>query len=89
MTKWPAPIIRMFLGQTMAPEVLAAAADPDRETQRGQICEANFYIGQLALQRNATEEAERLFRLAAADCPRDFVEGPAASAELSSVSRGQ
>jgi len=86
MTKWPAPIIRLFLGQTTAPEVLATAADVDKETQRGQTCEANFYIGQLALQKDAKDEAMRLFRLAATDCPRDFVEGPAATAELSALS---
>jgi lipoprotein NlpI len=28
------------------------------------------------------EQAAGLFRLAAANCPRDFVEGPAAYAEL-------
>ncbi len=87
MTKWPAPIIRLFLDQTSAPAVLAAAADPDGPTLRGQVCEANFYIGQLALQRNAASEATYRFRLAALDCPNDFVEGPAASAELIALGR--
>jgi lipoprotein NlpI len=87
MTKWPAPIIRLFLGQTTSPAVLAAAADTDTDTQRGQLCEANFYIGQLHLEQHATKEAARLFRLAAMDCPRGFVEGPAASAELTALVR--
>jgi lipoprotein NlpI len=83
MTKWPAPLVRLFLGQTTPAAVLAAAAaDPDGNTKKEQICEANFYTGELALQRGAKKEAARLFRLAAADCPHDFVEGPAASAEL-------
>jgi lipoprotein NlpI len=82
MTKWPAPVIRLFLGQTTPAAVLAAADDPDANTKRGQLCEANFYLGELALQQGAKENAARLFRLAAADCPREFVEGPAASAEL-------
>ena len=82
MTKWPAPVIRLFLGQTTPAEVLAAAEDPDANTKRGQVCEANFYNGEFALQRGMKDEAAQLFRLAAANCPRDFVEGPAAYAEL-------
>lgn len=87
MTKWPAPIIRLFLGQTTPSAVLAAAADPNAETQRGQVCEANFYLAELALEQNAITEAARLFHLAAIDCPRDFVEGPAANAELTGLDR--
>jgi lipoprotein NlpI len=82
MTKWPAPVIRLFLGQTTPAAVFAAADDPDANTKKGQLCETNFYLGELALQQGAKEKAARLFRLAAADCPREFVEGPAASAEL-------
>jgi lipoprotein NlpI len=89
MTKWPAPIMRLFLGQATVPEVLAAADDPDSNTRRGQLCEANFYIAQLALKQGAKTEATRLFRLAATDCPRDFVEGPAAGAELTAMSKDQ
>jgi lipoprotein NlpI len=82
MTKWPAPVIRLFLGQATAAAVLAAADDPDANTKRGQVCEANFYSGEFAVQRGMKEQAAGLFRLAAANCPRDFVEGPAAYAEL-------
>jgi lipoprotein NlpI len=89
MTKWPAPVIRLFLGQTTPAAVLAAAADPDPNTRRGQVCEANFYSGEMALLHGAKEEAKRLFRLAAAGCARDFVEGSAASAELSELDQNQ
>jgi lipoprotein NlpI len=85
MTKWPAPVIRMFLGQTTPEVVLAAADDPDATTKRGQVCEANFYSGELALQQGAKEEAKRLFRLAAAGCPHEFAESPSASAELEAL----
>jgi lipoprotein NlpI len=88
MTKWPAPVIRLFLGQTPPAAVLAAADDPDPNTRRGQVCEANFYSGELALQQGVKEEAARLFRLAAADCPHAFVEGPAADAELRALGVG-
>jgi lipoprotein NlpI len=85
MTKWPAPVVRLFLGQTTAAAVLAAADDPDANTKRGQVCEANFYSGELALQQGAKEEATRLFRLAAAGCPHEFAEGPSANAELEAL----
>jgi lipoprotein NlpI len=85
MRKWPAPVIRLFLGETTPAAVLAAADDPDPNTRKGQLCEANFYAAQFALQHGATQEAARLFRLAAAGCTRDFVEGSAASAELNAL----
>jgi hypothetical protein len=88
MTKWPAPVVRLFLGQTTPAVVLAAADDPDAHVKKGQICEANFYSGELALQQNVRQEAVRLFRLAAAGCPHDFVEGPAAYAELRALGVG-
>jgi lipoprotein NlpI len=82
MSKWPAPLVSLYLGETTPEAVLAAAEDRDPATKQGQICEANFYIGELALRRGAKEEAAQRFRLAAQNCPGDFVEEPAAGAEL-------
>jgi len=82
MTKWPAPVIHVFLGQ-LTPEALLAAADNhDPKTEKGQVCEANFYSGELALQQGKKDEAARLFKLAANDCPKGLIEWAAASAEL-------
>src|ERR1700687_2511168 len=53
MTKWPAPVIRLYLGQIRPEAVLAAADDPDTSIKKRQACEANFFIGELALQRGA------------------------------------
>jgi lipoprotein NlpI len=85
MAKWPAPVIHMFLGETTPQAVLAAADDRDPTTKMGQLCEANFYIGERALQQGDKAEATRLFKLAAAGCPREFVEGPSANAELEAL----
>ena len=85
MSKWPAPVIRLYLGELSPEEVLAAAADPDATKNRGQMCEANFYTGELALQNGIKDEAARLFRLAAADCPKTFDEFSAANAELKAL----
>jgi lipoprotein NlpI len=85
MSKWPAPVIRMFLGEATPADVLAAADDHDATTKKGQLCEANFYIGELALQKGDKAEATRLFRLAATGCAHEFVEGPSARAELEAL----
>jgi hypothetical protein len=89
MTAWPAPVIRMFLGQMPAAAVLAAADDPDATKKKGQVCEANFYSGELALRQGEKDEAARLFRLAAADCPKTLVEWSAANAELKALGAPQ
>lgn len=86
MRKWPAPLIRLFLGDETFDAVLVAADDPGAIKKKGQVCEANFYAGELALNQGATEEAVRLLRLAADGCPRMFVEWSAANAELRRLS---
>ena len=85
MSKWPAPVVRLFLGEMTVEDVLAAADDANPEKKKGQICEANFYTAELALQRGQREEARRLFELATADCPKTFVEWQAAGAELKAL----
>jgi lipoprotein NlpI len=85
MTAWPAPVVRMFLGQMTSADVLAAADDPDAAKKRGRVCEANFYSGELSLRTGAKDEAARLFRLAASDCPKTFDEWLAANAELKAL----
>jgi lipoprotein NlpI len=85
MTKWPAPIIHLFRGETTPEAVLAAADDPDSEKKTGQICEANFYTGAWALQQGEREDARRFFQLATAECPKGFIEWQAANAELKGI----
>jgi len=85
MTAWPAPVIRMFLGQMTPAGALAAADDPDASKKKGRVCEANFYGGQLALRTRAPDEVTHLFRLAASDCPKNFDEWSAANVELKAL----
>ena len=82
LTKWPAPIVRLYLRQITAETVLVAANDGDAKTRKGRLCEFNFYSGELALQGGSKDDAARLFRLAVADCPKSFAEFIAANAEL-------
>jgi lipoprotein NlpI len=85
MTAWPAPVVRLFMGQMTPAAVLAAADDPDATKKKGQVCEANFYSGELSLTKGLKDEATRLFRLAASDCPHGFNEWDAAKAELKAL----
>jgi lipoprotein NlpI len=85
MKGWPAPVVRLFLGEMTPAGVLTAADDPDPKKRREQVCEANFYSGEMALFRGAREEATRLFRIAASECPHTFVERSAAVAELKAL----
>lgn len=82
MAAWPAPVVRQFLGELNSAQTLAAANDNDPKTRVGQTCEANFYSGEFALLKHNKQEALRLLRLAASDCPRAFLESTAAIAEL-------
>jgi lipoprotein NlpI len=85
MTKWPAPVIRLYLGQLTPEAVLAAADDADAKTKSAQVCEANFFSGELALQHNDKDQATRMFRLASADCPKTFIQSDGAVVELKAL----
>jgi tetratricopeptide (TPR) repeat protein len=85
MTRWPAPIIRLYLGQLTPAAVIAAADDPNAYTREGQLCEAHFYIGELALQQGSKERAKAQFDAAEALCPKNFLEYAAAAAELKAL----
>lgn len=82
MKAWPAPVIRLFLGETTIEQTLAAASDNDPQVKVAQTCEANFYSGEFALLKKNKKEAQRLLKLAADNCPPAFVESTAAVAEL-------
>jgi tetratricopeptide (TPR) repeat protein len=85
MTVWPAPLIRLFMDQMTPAQVLAAADDPDATKKRGHVCEANFYSAELSLMKGLKDEATRLFRLAASDCPHSSDEWDAANAQLKTL----
>jgi lipoprotein NlpI len=82
MTKWPGPVLRLFLGQLTPAAVLASADNPGAKKKNDQICEANFYSGIVALRKGAKDDAAKLYRLAADACPRDLMVWYAAHAEL-------
>jgi len=77
MNAWPAPIVRLFLGQSSSAATLAAARDPNPATERLQVCLANYYMAEYALLQGAKAEATRFFGLAAHDCPELLQREPA------------
>jgi lipoprotein NlpI len=85
MTTWPAPIVSFFLGQITEAALIASATNSDAKKVHQQLCEANFYIGQLALRRDSNGDAKRSFQAALADCPRQMLETAAATAELAAI----
>ncbi|UDL89113.1 tetratricopeptide repeat protein [Mesorhizobium sp. PAMC28654] len=72
MTKWPAPVIRMLLGEQTPADTLKAADDPDATTKTGQLCEANFYTAELSQLQGRNDEALRLYRAVISDCSKGF-----------------
>ena len=86
MQKWPAPIVRFFLGQETLDAVLAAADDPNPVTSRTHVCEASFFAGELLLQQGAEARAVRLIDRALQDCPRTSGERSVADAEARMLS---
>jgi lipoprotein NlpI len=85
MKAWPAPVIRLWRGELTPDALLTAADNANAATKQAQVCEANFYGGELALLKDAKDEATKLFRAAAKDCPEPFLERIAANAELKAL----
>ena len=69
MAAWPAPLIRLYLGQLTPDLALAEAVHPDPAVAAGQVFEADFFAAEYALLRGAKGEALRLFHLASSAAP--------------------
>jgi hypothetical protein len=85
-----APTFVMAGGAGSYPECIVRYRDlsPDglrKRSGEGQICEANFYSGELSLLKGSKDEAIRLFRLTVSDCPHGFIEWDAANEELKAL----
>ena len=74
--KWPGPLMDFYRGKTTEEVVRAAAKEP------GQICEADFYLGEWQLLHGDKSAARPLLDKAASQCPRGFNEWQAAKSEI-------
>jgi tetratricopeptide (TPR) repeat protein len=81
--KWPWPIVALLIG-TADPKAVDEIAQSGRSprVRLERTCEADFYLGTYDLDRNANDDASKLFQSAAISCPRDFLEQSAARLEL-------
>jgi lipoprotein NlpI len=79
---WPAPLVRLFLGDAVPSAVEAAAAEGDPLAQRQQHCESDFYLGEWTLERRDLKLARNLLERARQNCPPAYVEYVGAVSEL-------
>jgi lipoprotein NlpI len=83
--RWPAPIVRLYLGLATEDDVLTAAANGNDSLRSEQFCAAYFFGGELALSQGARDEAVRLFRRSAEGCARGTVIRVDAISELKAL----
>jgi lipoprotein NlpI len=81
-TRWPAPVIKYFLGSLSADSLRAAATDTASAAAKGEGCTVGFYLGEDALIHERRAEARVLLEETRASCPKDVNEQRAAVAEL-------
>lgn len=82
LNKWPGAVIAYYLGRLTSSDVFALAKEAESEHDDGQSCEANFYVGQFKLLAGETSAAMAMFETADNICPPNFIEPPAARAEI-------
>src|SRR5664280_583354 len=82
LSKWPGPVIKLYLGQNTPEDVLHAAG-----SDSGQRCEYSFYVGEYRALRGERPEALALFRSASNGCPKDFVEYVPAVTEVQDLEK--
>jgi lipoprotein NlpI len=87
LTKWPASLIDAYLGKGEYEAVFAAAKNPDTATETYQLCDANFYLAELALLDGDRQRARDLFEEAGKVCPTDVLERYMVSAELERLTK--
>jgi tetratricopeptide (TPR) repeat protein len=69
MSGWPAPVVRVFLGQATPDSAVAAAREADAASLPIRLCEAYYFNAELALLGGSKDEARRLYGLSLHACP--------------------
>lgn len=87
MTKWPGPIVKLYMGDLTPAAVLAAADQSDVNVRTLHTCQANFYIGMLKLRAGAKTDAARYLHEAASKCRPADIEHHASVLELQRIER--
>jgi lipoprotein NlpI len=84
---WPMPIVKYYRGEIDEDAVLKAAKDSNDTTQRWQLCEANYFIGQRYLHSKDTRAAKRAFERARDTEVFEFIEYRASGIELERLAK--
>jgi lipoprotein NlpI len=84
---WPAPVIRLFLGEASPAETLKIAETTGPVNKTTQICEADFYVGEYDMATGAKDEALRLLRLAHQNCTPLDDQWRAADSEIKQLAK--
>jgi lipoprotein NlpI len=88
LSKWPGPVIQLFLGKSTPDAVLQAASNKDKKTNAEQQCEAEFYIAEYDALHGQTSAASKGFRSVVDSCDKNyFLYVPSARAELLAVTK--
>ncbi len=61
--EWPRPVFELFTGKIPEGELIRSAKNADPETERGQLCEAHYYLGQWHLVNKDKARARASFKL--------------------------
>lgn len=79
---WPMPLLQLFLGKMTIKSVYGEAKDADEPTRTGQMCEANFYIGEWQIVNHQNVAAKTSLLQAINECPHSYHEYAAAQVEM-------
>jgi lipoprotein NlpI len=82
LTVWPGPIVKLFLGQAVPADVFAAAKKGDRDAQKDQMCQANFFVAEWQLSKSDKAAAKDLLNEATTMCLSEVFETRIARNEL-------
>ena len=85
MTKWPGPIVKLYMGDLTPAAVLAAADQSEVNVRTLHTCQANFYIGMLKLRAGAKTDAAKYLREAVSKCRPADIEHHASVLELQRI----
>jgi lipoprotein NlpI len=87
-TRWPAPVVKFFLGQMTSDQLMAAAASGSPGEVKDQHCGAAFYLAEDALLREDRTAATAQFKIARDVCAKTFNEYREAVSELKGLESG-
>jgi tetratricopeptide (TPR) repeat protein len=85
LTKWPGPILSLWLGKSTEEQVRSAITQGDTGQVAQRRCAADFYVGEWHVQRHEQALARSSLHSAASDCPLSMIEMKAAEIDAGRI----